>query len=84
MSRSDKLLERMKKVPADLTWDELINFLSGLGYDQISSGATSGSRRKFINEKKEILSLHKPHPGNIVKKYAIRQILDILRERGQL
>ena len=84
MSRSDKLQERIKRVPADFTWDELMYFLASLGYDQISTGKTSGSRRKFINEKKEIISLHKPHPGNIVKRYAIRQILEILRERGQL
>jgi uncharacterized FAD-dependent dehydrogenase len=35
-----------------------------------------------VNEKMEILSLHKPHPGKIVKKYVIEQILDSLKDRG--
>jgi hypothetical protein len=26
--------------------------------------------------------LHKPHPGNIVKEYAMKQVLDDLREAG--
>jgi hypothetical protein len=26
--------------------------------------------------------LHKPHPGNIVKAYAMKQVLDELREAG--
>lgn len=82
MSRSQKLLERFKNVPADLTWEELVSLLRSLGYEKISPGKTSGSRQKFINEKKEILSLHKPHPGNIVKKYVIEQILESLKERG--
>ena len=82
MSRLQKLIERFKKVPADLTWEELVSLLRGLGYIKISSGKTSGSRQKFINEKKEILSIHKPHPGNIVKKYVIQQILESLKDRG--
>lgn len=82
MSRSDKLTKRFKTVPADLTWEELISILKILGYEKISSGKTSGSRQKFINEKNEILSLHKPHPGKIVKKYVIEQILESLKDRG--
>jgi hypothetical protein len=26
--------------------------------------------------------LHKPHPGNIVKEYAMKQVLEDLREAG--
>jgi hypothetical protein len=26
--------------------------------------------------------LHKPHPGNIMKEYAMKQVLDDLREAG--
>lgn len=28
--------------------------------------------------------LHKPHPGNIVKQYALRQVLEELRNKGYL
>jgi len=82
LSRSDKLIARFKTVPADFTWDELASVLGFLGYEKISAGKTSGSRQKFMNEKKEILSLHKPHPGKIVKKYVIEQLLDSLKDRG--
>ena len=28
--------------------------------------------------------LHKPHPGNIVKDYAMKQVLEDLREAGYI
>ena len=28
--------------------------------------------------------LHKPHPGNIVKMYALRQVLEELQSKGYL
>ena len=28
--------------------------------------------------------LHKPHPGNIVKEYAMKQVLEELREVGYI
>ena len=63
--------------PKDLTWDELIKILAHYGFVEISKkGKTGGSRVKFVNEKKDIINLHKPYPGNIVKQYVIRQILE--------
>lgn len=41
---------------------------------------TSGA---FINRKsKHIIRLHKPHPGQIVKSYALEQIYEELKNRG--
>lgn len=28
--------------------------------------------------------LHKPHPGNIIKEYVMKQVLEYLREEGLL
>ena len=28
--------------------------------------------------------LHKPHPGNIIKKYAMKQIFDELKGKGKI
>lgn len=28
--------------------------------------------------------LHKPHPGNIIKEYAMKQVLNDLKEEGLL
>lgn len=82
MSRTEKLIERFKTVPADFTWDELKALMRHLEYDELPSGKTGGSRVKFANDRKEVFAFHKPHPGNIVQKYVIRQILDKLKERA--
>ncbi|MBK7231534.1 MAG: type II toxin-antitoxin system HicA family toxin [Saprospiraceae bacterium] len=46
-----------------------------LGYREIKTGKTSGSRVAFYNESKKLLiRLHKPHPGNELKDYQIKLI----------
>ena len=79
MSKTEKLLEKFKSIPNDLTWDELVKILNYLGYFELSKkGKTGGSRRKFVNELKDVINLHKPHPTNIIKKYIIKQLLEKL------
>lgn len=84
MSRVEKLVLRFLKRPKDLTWDELVLILNNYGYNELPSGKTGGSRRKFSDSNNNIISLHKPHPRPIVKSYVIDQILEHLKERGQL
>lgn len=80
MSKSEKLLERLKSVPADFTWNELVVVLSSFGYSECSG---DGSRRFFLNKDSgHKIRLHKPHPGIIVKKYALRQVLDSLKSQN--
>lgn len=79
MSKIEKLIAKFIQVPSDLTWDELSRILNHKGYfEKLDMGKTGGSRRKFVNSDNDIISLHKPHPKNIVKKYVIRQILEKL------
>jgi predicted RNA binding protein YcfA (HicA-like mRNA interferase family) len=79
MSKIDKLLEQFKSNPTDFTWDELVKVLNHLGYfEKASKGKTGGSRIKFVNRETDIISLHKPHPSNIVKQYVIKQIIEKL------
>lgn len=82
MGRSDKLIERFKTVPSDFTWNELKALMKLLGYEQLPAGKTGGSRVKFANVERELFLFHKPHPGSIVKRYVLEQILDKLKERG--
>lgn len=84
MAKRDKLFERLISVPNDLTWEKLVKFLSLCGYSEIAKGKTGGSRRKFSDAKNNIISLHKPHPKNIVKVYAIRQVIEFLKEKGHI
>jgi len=79
MSKTEKLLEKFKSIPNDLTWDELVKILNYFGYFELSKkGKTGGSRRKFVNEVKDVINLHKPHPTKIIKKYIIKQLLEKL------
>ncbi|MDO9161324.1 MAG: type II toxin-antitoxin system HicA family toxin [Methylococcaceae bacterium] len=82
MSKQQKALERLlaQPIPADITWDELKKVLEGFGYKELKN---DGSRRKFFNKELEaVINLHKPHPGNIVKKVYIGQVIDHLTCKG--
>lgn len=84
MSRNQKLVWRLLSIPKDFTWEELVKLLAMFGYAELKKGKTGGSRRKFADEKKNIIILHKPHPGNILKEYAIKQVIDQLKEKGYI
>jgi peptidoglycan/xylan/chitin deacetylase (PgdA/CDA1 family) len=84
MSKQEKLLERFLSIPSDFTWDELKKVLAASGYSEFAKGKTAGSRKKFIDDNGNLILLHKPHPGNIVKKYALKQTIDNLKEKGKL
>ena len=74
MSRRDKLVVRLRGKPKDFTWDE------ELGYSEAASSKTGGSRRCSLHATAPTIALHKPHPGNIVKMYVIRDVLRVLIE----
>ncbi len=82
MGTKEKLRERFLKQPSDFTFEELQRLLEGYGYERSNKGRTSGSRLIFKNGNKRPIMLHKPHPGNIVKGYAMKQIYDELKEAG--
>ncbi|MCF2583239.1 type II toxin-antitoxin system HicA family toxin [Bacteroides caecigallinarum] len=48
--------------------------LSIFGYEKSNKGKTSGSRVIYRNENKRPIMLHKPHPGNIIKRYGSSDI----------
>lgn len=80
MSKKEKLLKRFTAVPpnSDLTYDELKALLENLGYQKIEG---SGSRVKFFNEAiRDLILLHKPHPGNILNKATIRDVQKKLKK----
>lgn len=83
MSQKQKLIARLQSNPKDFSFDELCTLLSYLGYIQDNKGHTSGSRVLFINEKTHsCIRFHRPHPGNIMRAYQIKQLRDYLTQEG--
>lgn len=80
MAKREKLLDKLLTCPIDFTWDELSTVLKGFGYKQDNVGKTSGSRVRFISTEYPPIMLHKPHPKPILKRYQIRQIIEMLRQ----
>ena len=80
MGTKEKLIERFKNQPKDFTFDEMEKLLFIFGYVKSDKGKTSGSRVIYKNGNKRPIMLHKPHPGNIIKSYAMKQVLNDLTE----
>lgn len=84
MSKKDKLLKELLTKPNDFTFEKLSTLLSSFGYALDNKGKTSGSRVTFIRDNGHMISLHKPHPGNELKKYVIDIIIKSLKENGDI
>lgn len=69
MSQIEKLIGRFKAKPKDFSYHELVTLLSYFGYSQVQG---AGSRVVFANDATgHKIKLHKPHPGNILKRYQL-------------
>ena len=80
MSKTENLLAKLVNGQSAFTWSELVTLLARLGYSQLEG---SGSRIKFDNgDPNALINLHKPHPGNEIKTYARRQIIEQLKTGG--
>ena len=84
MGTKEKLVDRLKSQPKDFTFEEVERLLTLFGYTKSNKGKTSGSRVMFIDEQKRKILLHKPHPGNILKTYALKDIIEKLIRNGNI
>ncbi len=82
MGTREKLIARFATMPNDFTWDEMKRMLTALGYEVGNKGRTSGSRVIFKGEGLKPIMLHKPHPGNIIKGYVLKQVYNYLKNEG--
>lgn len=78
MSRQEKLIKRLLARPKDFSWDELLSLLAALGFEEVATGKTGGSRRRFIHLNGVVLALHRPHPHNALKRYQVDQVIELL------
>jgi len=80
MSKQDKRFAKLLNPAAVLTWPELVSVLKALGFREIEG---KGSRVKFDNgDASAMIHLHKPHPGNEVKAYVRRLVIEHLKTAG--
>lgn len=77
MSKKEKLVARLLARPRDFTYDEARTLLGLLGFEEYNKGRTSGSRVQFFKDDFSVL-LHKPHPGNELKPYQVKQLAEYL------
>ena len=84
MSKQEKLAQRFKGKPTDFTWTELKSLLAGFGYELAAGGKTGGSRVRFLHPGRPPITLHKPHPTPVLKRYQVEQILEFLKKEGAL
>ncbi len=79
MNKQDKLIEKFKAAKI-FKWKDMVTLLTGLGFEEIQR---EGSRVMFVNDE-VIIKLHKPHPGNEMKEYAVKDVKEILKSEGFL
>jgi predicted RNA binding protein YcfA (HicA-like mRNA interferase family) len=81
MSKIQKILSRIVTGSGTVTYAELTYVLARLGFEEIRTGKTSGSRVAFWHRDKDIIiRLHKPHPGNELKDYQVKMIRSLLEQ----
>ena len=81
MSRTEKLKDRLRSRPRDFTWAELVRVLRSLGYKEVEG---SGSRKCFVGDGLPRIRLHAPHPGNELRAYQVKDVVELLTEHGLL
>ena len=83
MGQMEKLIARLKSRPKDFTFDELDRLLNYLSFEKNNKGKTSGSRVLFRSKTNTTqILLHKPHPGNELRSYQIKQVIETLEQEG--
>ena len=87
MTSLNKLKKRLLSLPNDFTYAEARSLLASLGFVESRKGKTTGSRVKFIRRHisgTNIIMLHQPHPGNVLKNYVVKYLAAELRKYGDL
>lgn len=85
MSKFEKIIEKLLNPSSIITFQELEYILRKYNYKEKKTGKTSGSRKAYINhQSKHIIRIHKPHPGNELKKYVKNYIISELKKQGLL
>lgn len=85
MSRKEKLIRRLMSNPVDFTIQELETLLGLAGCIRNNGGRTSGSKVEYSHPPTGLdLSIHRPHPGNELKPYVIKLVIEFMKKIGEI
>lgn len=82
MGQKDKLIQKLKSKPKDMTFEEVETLLNYLSYTRSDKGRTSGSRVMFTSPEHAPILLHKPHPRKELLAYQVKQLAELLEQEG--
>ena len=83
MSKLHKTIDKLLNLQQVFTFKELEYLLGKFGYVEKKTGKTSGSRKAYINKVSlHIIRIHKPHPGNELKRYVKTYLIIELKKQG--
>ena len=77
--KRDKLLSTIFTRRA-VRFDEAVSLLRALGFAY--DGSAEGSRVRFIAADGDHFTIHRPHPGNELKKYQLAEVRAFLERQG--
>ena len=80
MSKTEKLLTKLRTAKNSYMWSDLVTLLTRIGY---AKQEMTGSRVRFSKPGSLIL-MHRPHPENEVKGGALRAVKEVLLREGWL
>jgi len=85
MSKLQKTIDKLLNPQQVFTFNELEYLLRQLGYTEKKTGKTSGSRKAYINKTSlHIIRIHKPHPGNEIKRYVKAYLITELKKQSMI
>ena len=77
--KRDKMLSAMF-TSRTVRFDDVVTLLSGLGFEY--DGSAEGSRVRFLAGDGDHIALHRPHPGNELKRYQLDKVRAFLERQG--
>lgn len=83
MSKAEKALDRLQSKPKDFKWREATAILKRYGFELLNTAGSS--HKKFYNQEKDILiTICRPHPRDILHLYQLNEIIEVLKESGDI
>lgn len=84
MSKKAKLLAKLQSRSRSITWDEAVAAMTAHGFDMLPARG-GGAARCFVHRATRVKArLHEPHPRNTMLDYMVDQLLEALKNAGEI